>query len=466
MIAEWGFNRNTNRAEVIKILRQKEQRHLIGKESTFTSEGRPVDMEKVERYRKREFIHVTGNRSLFKSLEGTKTKNLICKTPPPLTSPYRPLRTPQVWHVSEKLFYDVDVYIKGSFESDAWVFNGNERLIESSHCQPLERDSLHAFLGALDTGCTNKALGKYGLAGLYWRRAFVEIESLVKGSYHDIIPNVIQKLNDLNDQGCRAVAIKMKNHIASLSMLHQSPNNTRMCIFKAFADVDIDHLVELEARIMSRFTELFELYLGSQCYNSFVMFTNAARRRLNRNRSTNLDECLPVLSDLDDAFGPSNRRPLDVIRLRADVLYQRGMYPQAETEGTMLIHRAEMIENDEWQRLYFLVHGWTCVGSAQCLLGKETAAMASLSHALKLEEEFCMIDTSGLFNPEKFAMLGYLEELGTRIQHDHVADWRSQRAQVVRDLEATDELQYGDIAASIHVVGAPSDGSGAHYLAI
>ena len=449
----------------MKILRQTEQRRSIGKESTFTIDGRLVDIEKVERYRKREFIHPTGNRSLFKPLEGKKTKDLICRTPSPLTSPHRPLMNPQVWNVSEKLFYDIDVYIKGSFDSGAWVFNGNERLIESSHYQPLEMGSLQAFLGGLDSGCTNKALGNHGLAGLFWRRAFREIESLVKGSYHDIIPNVIQKLNDLNDQGCREVAIKMKNYITSLSMLHQSSNDTRKSIFKAFADVDIDHLPELEARIMSRFTELFELYLGSQCYNSFVMFMNAARRRLNRSRWTNLDECLPVLSDLDDAFGPSNCRPLDVIRLRADILYQRGMYPQAEIEGTMLVHRAEMKENDEWQRLYFLIHGWTCVGSAQYFLGKETAAMASLSHALKLEKEFRKIDKSGLFNPEKFAMLAYLVELGTRIQHGLVADWLSQRAQVVRDLEAMDELQYEDIEALPMLSEHRVMEMGAHYPA-
>lgn len=422
----------------MNIVRETEQRLSVGKESTFTSGGQPVDIEKVEKYRKRNFIQVAGNKSLFEPLEGKNTRDLICITPPPSSSPHRPLATPQVWNISEKLFYDVDVYITGSFESGPWVSNGNERLIESSHSQSLERDSLHAFLGALDTGYTNKAMGAYGLAGLYWRRAFREIESLVKGSYHDIIPNMIQKLNDLNDQGCREVAIMMKNHIASFSKLHQSPNRTRNSIFKAFADVDIDHLVDIEARMMGRFVELFELYLGSQCYNSFVMFMNLARRRLNRSWWTNLDECLPVLSDLDAAFGPSNRRPLDVIRLRADVLYQRRMYPQAETEGTILIYRAALIENDKWQRLYFLVKGWACVGSAQYFLGKETAAMASLSFALKLEEEFCTIDTSGLFNPEKFLILGHLEDLGTRIQHDHdhdVVGWRSQRVQVVRDLE-------------------------------
>lgn len=155
--------------------------------------------------------------------------------------------------------------IKGAFESDAWIFNENELLIESFQFQSLEQDSLHAFLKGLDTDCVNKALEECRLVELYWRRAFKKIENLVKGSYHDIIPNVVQKLNDLNDHGCPEVAILMKNQIASVGMSPRLPNDPRKSIFKAFADVDMNHLVELEARIMSRYVELFELYLGPQC---------------------------------------------------------------------------------------------------------------------------------------------------------------------------------------------------------
>jgi hypothetical protein len=77
---------------------------------------------------------------------------------------------------------------------------------------------------------------------------------------------------------------------------------------------------------VGHFVELFELCLGSQCYNNFVMVMNLARLKLNRSKWITFDEYLPLLPDFDDIFEPSNGRSLDVLRLRAEALRERGMY--------------------------------------------------------------------------------------------------------------------------------------------
>lgn len=338
----------------------------------------------------------------------SSVKDIICKTPPLLP---KSLPFAQHWRGSEKLLYDVDTHIKGAFESGGWSFNGNELLVQSSPSQSLERKSLHAFLGVLDIGCAASASGNLVSAGHYWRQGFREIETLVKGQYHDIIPNMIQKINDLNDQGYPEVAVLLRNQIAQSSVNHRSPDRSRWSIFKDLKEIDLGYMVEIEERVMKCYAELFQLYLGQQSYNSFVMLMNAARRKLTRKASARFEECLPPLTPLDDAFGPSNRRPLDVIRLRVEILHLRGMHQETEADAFVLVQRAELIEDDPWQQLYFLTKGWYYVGSAQYSLGKQDMAVENLSNALRYEEDFCKIDDTGLFNPEKVTMLKYLEDL-------------------------------------------------------
>lgn len=128
-------------------------------------------------------------------------------------------------------------------------------------------------------------------------------------------------------------------------------------------------MVEIEERVTKCYAELFKLYLEQQSYNSFVILMNAARRKLTRNASARFEECLPPLAPLDDVFEPSNRRPLDVIRFRVEILHLRSMQQETEASAFVLVQRAELIKDDPWQQLYFLTKGWYYVGSAQYSLG-------------------------------------------------------------------------------------------------
>ena len=245
--------------------------------------------------------------------------------------------------------YDIDIYIKGSFECGDWSFNGNERLIESSQRQSSEMTSIMSFLEGLDTGCRYFADGNADVGGLYWRKAFREIDSLVQGTYHGVIPNMILKINDLDDQNHRDAATMIKRYAAQCCLARRSPRHARMDIFRALADVDMDHMKELEIMIMTCFARLFELYVGPRCYSTFVMQMDLAKRRLLRGES--MDRCLPVLSVLDNTFGPTNHRSLDVIRLRVEFLFHRKEYAEVEKHALLLIQRAGTVEGDEWRRL-------------------------------------------------------------------------------------------------------------------
>jgi hypothetical protein len=197
--------------------------------------------------------------------------------------------------------YHIDNYIKSSFECGKWYFISNERLIESSERAPVEQKSVMPFLDGLDTGCRYFTERKADVGGFYWRKAFREIETLVQGTYHGIIPNMVFKINDLDVNSHREAAMMIKNYAAQCCLARQSPDHARTSIFRALADIGMEQMKELEMMIMTCFLRLFELYVGPRCYSTFVMEMDIARWRILRGEP--LGRCLPTLSDLDVKFG-------------------------------------------------------------------------------------------------------------------------------------------------------------------
>ena len=154
------------------------------------------------------------------------------------------------------------------------------------------------FLNGIDVGCTSVRAGNNTLAGDQWRRLFLEIDKLTKGTYHDIIPDLISKLNHLNDWGFPDVASMVMCHITQLCLEYQNSKYPISLIFIRFNGVSLDCISGLEDQITALFHTVFYVYLGSQCYSTFVMMMNRARRRLNRSEWVDIDQCLPPLSPL------------------------------------------------------------------------------------------------------------------------------------------------------------------------
>ena len=399
-IGEWGYFKNTRRADAIAILREKTLRKGSGKQSLFFIGQRPVKICKVERYLQKYKVQIPRQESLANS-RNPAIEQLVCWTPPPAE---RPLQTPEPWMIPEKFLFGLDGLIRGSFESGTWRFFDGERLIESSPDAAGEQRRIMTFLQSIDQGRAAAQIGDNLLAGNRWRLAFLEIEYLMKGKYHDIIPNVISKLNDLNNWGFQGVATMLINHIASLCHEYQRSGHQIAPIFVGFDKVDLKSLNGLEERIWTMFHSIFSTYVGPQCYNTFVMKMNRAKRRLRHSERENIDECLPPLVPLEKEFGPMNCRPLDVLRLRLETLSERGQHQQVTEEAPLLIQKADGKWNDPWQRCYFLIKALYCAGSAHFHLGNLESARHHLNQALYLDAEFCKLDSSDQFNTERAHM--------------------------------------------------------------
>ncbi|KAK3937039.1 hypothetical protein QBC46DRAFT_417323 [Diplogelasinospora grovesii] len=421
-LCQWGYMKNLKRAEVVEILRQVSSRDSAGKDSVVTLRQRPVDLERVRRHEKRAGLQRPMHAARGLSLSQPVTQPgdaagavVVCRTPPPALPRSLPVVEGQ-WKISEKLLHDVDTLVKGSFEAMHWSFDTNKGSIRSSPRQVDEMTAWYRFeersgqaegpeVGAGSRAGRLTKRQRFAVAGGYWREAFTFVERLVQGQHHAIIPNLIMEINDLNrepDWG-KELANKLRGYIVSWNEIIEArrqddgnggrPNSTALIsIYHGLGQSDMDLMVEIEERIVKRFGELFELYLGTNCYASFSMKMVAARRRLLRHPWAALDECLPAsLSHLDHVFGLTDQRSLDVIRLRLETLESRGFYEMVEVEATDLIRRAEMIQGNDWLRLSNLCLGWELVNRAQVMLGKYDLALADHSES-RFKSEFARID--------------------------------------------------------------------------
>lgn len=217
-LMEWGYTKNVKRAEVQHILRESQSRESAGKQSSFTLRQRPVALDKVTKHghRARLSTQPAGTAPPFPAFDDTVSgsRQIACRTPPPAQIPAA-LPPNQRWVVSEKILFHVDALVKGSFEAGRWRFNGNDALIHSSLTQQAELNRLHGFLNSLIDGSAAAAASDFVRAGSHWRHAFLAVEDLVvQGAYHNIVPNLVLKINDLNRQGLGEVAAMLKTHIA------------------------------------------------------------------------------------------------------------------------------------------------------------------------------------------------------------------------------------------------------------
>ncbi len=401
-LQQWKYRKNHKRKEVVGASQPGEPSRS-GNEISTTSLGA------AESRRKRNGLG--GSRRTVKTSPLRMSPNRVSYseyTPRP-----RVLQSPDALHIFETLLDSAINYIEGSFGNKTWKMNGMERIITSSSRQESDLEDLHAFLTAVDSRCSYFAACNAYVGGMCWRQAFMKIETLVRSSYHDVIPNIIQKINDLQDQNHVQFAEVLKRHVSQLGTINRPVGDVQASIYKVLASIRLDQMRDLEEMLMNCYSKLFDAYLGDRCYGSFVMTMDSVNRKVLHNKAVDLNDVLPSLSILDTKFGPTDRRALDVLRFRIETLFDRKQYRETHTYCSILIDRAEIITNDEWQRHYFLIKGLYYAGStALHITGCQPIAEQNLSRCYDLIEHFHKMNfNSRMFSYEQAQVLEHLVQL-------------------------------------------------------
>ncbi|KAI9668488.1 MAG: hypothetical protein M1829_005366 [Trizodia sp. TS-e1964] len=381
----WGYKRNISRSQAFALLRAASNAKDDGKQPN-DQQLQPARAAKLEQYLRRNKL-------------GALVKSMVLPSLP----------QPQVWRIPEQIFFENVAIITSSFESSSWTSAGNELIIQSSTKQDTEKEALHSFLAHLEMATKAASSGEPQTAGEHWIRAFETVDTLVTGQYHDILPNILQKINDLKAEGHPEVATKLKNYLAEASAVYKV-RGPMSAIFKALNLVHLDDMADIEERIMQTFVNTFDRFLGLLHYNSFVMRMNLARRHLLRSSQASLEDYIPSLTLFDRLFSPGDTRSLDIIRLRTEILHHRGDYERVESEAQLLVQRAGLKRHDVWQRLYFLIKGYYFLSLSQNQLGKQDMARMNMAQGIRFIAEFSRIDLYGIFNSEKAVLEDCLRE--------------------------------------------------------
>jgi hypothetical protein len=359
-------------------------------------------MRRVERYRVRQQLGLPSGAA-------PQSKVVHCRTPPPLELPGA-ITAPAAIRVPYKMLFDVDQLIKRSFETGQWYFVNKDHIIESSSDEAMEKRAIMELNTGVQLGYGAIKAQDTKAGFQHWSRAFQTLDVLLRGRYHDIVPNIIAELTDLYDSGHGCIVIEMMKHIAALSRFYDRDDRPVSAILVHLDEIPPDSLPGLEEQIMTIFSKTFEFYLGEKCYNSFANMMRGAQRKLQRSDQARIEDCLPPVAKMDRQYGPADRRTLDVLRVRTRTLGFRGQHQKAEQEALMLTHRAASLE-DDWQRLYFCVKGLYYAGLAQFQQADGGRAEASFRTALNFIEEFRAVDSSEQFNSAKARMLEKLKIL-------------------------------------------------------
>lgn len=310
--------------------------------------------------------------------------------------------------IPEKILHKVEMLIQKSFETGSWRFFHNERLINSSDEAAQEQKNVMTWISDIDLGLAAAACGDGELAFRRWDDACESMKPLVLGQYHGIVPNLIWKISDLHRAGFPRKAREMMNHIAEFSRQCHSRYPVSE-LFRQLDGIDLHSIGGFEDRILEIFQMWFLFYLGDRCYNTFVMRMDGARQKALRDDWADIHALLPDLSELDSLYGPTNCRPMDVLRLRLEILHARKQHSQIITEAETLIPRASAKTYDPWQQHYFLIKAFYYGGHAHLELGNQESARHWYGRALKLIDDFQLFDQSNQFLVQQ---LGMQESLG------------------------------------------------------
>ena len=382
------------------FLKKKCEREAAGKISVFYANGRPIDVEKVVRYCQRNKISSTGL-SEFLHSQSDPERQIVCRTPPPAE---RPLQMPERLAVPELILHSLDKFIRGSLESGLWESVDDESYIMCRSSSQAEIQSLDVFEKSTAIGIRATEVGDHKAAGDEWRIAFLELESLLKGTNSGIIPKILKAVNGLLRWHLTDVATMMIRQIAQLSVEFQRSNSAISMVLLYINRASLEIIQELEYQVRVMFHKLFERYLGSHCYSTLIAMAGKARSKLLCNPDETVEQHFPTIASLDREYGPLDRRTLMVQKARLDVLTSRGDYLKLMDEALHLNQRASELHDSQWQHYFYLVLGYFGAGFAQYGMGDEKSAKQSLSYALHHEQEFCRIYDSDYFRSERFEM--------------------------------------------------------------
>ena len=229
-LKQWGIRKNIDRREAMAILSIKRKHDAVGEETMFLRNGKPVDLEDVERYARRARLEHDSHATTHDNLPD-HIKCILVVTPPHLLSSGR--------SASETLFHFSSVWVDSCFDQGIWQPASEESWLfhegDSAAC-----DLLRRLQGDIYLGCQFFTAQKPRLAGACLRRAFNSMSTIVTASYHNTLPQLACLLARLRAWGFKDLADELLLHLSALATIKLPSSHPHRRILQSLQGVPFE----------------------------------------------------------------------------------------------------------------------------------------------------------------------------------------------------------------------------------
>jgi hypothetical protein len=412
-IARWGLDKKLKKSEVEFILRIQTQRSAIGKKSAFQLRGRPVDMDAVERYRKRSGITMR-DILMPKTPTACPPATLRCTTPesrepfvhlhrenPPSSPRDKDPLIPneilaltqhprlQTFTPVEEILHAIRAYINGSFEAGAWVIDHQRSPMQSVRTVSKLRhqDSKTAAFDLYALVCHSWDLFRnkdFHNGGICLRKGFSRIPDIIREEDPFAAWELLNTVSYLQEEGWLDVLQSILRQLSEMAASFKSRSHPLCRIFTRCHRLSPSDLFQVIATMRQCAADEFEHYIGSLSVSTVQLRLGWLRAvSLISGREAVEQRLKALLGKYQSHFGPNQTQCLLILNRLAHSLYERGQYAETEAVSQELLMQAAST-GFTGSASIFSGRGLNLLCRAQVALGKYLEAEANLQRLLDL----------------------------------------------------------------------------------
>jgi hypothetical protein len=425
-VSKWGLDKKNKSEEMRAILRKKTERSQLGKKSSFTLRGRPVDMVDVERYIKRN--HIT-ERDVMPNGTHRPITPVVLRCFTPKAVPRSP-RSPIVYEMPEQIFDSIKIYLTGSIQAGSWVSDREDSHCRSAKYDPDAAQALISLYDCLSAACVLVGQGEHKEAGLYMNKACSKIETIVRAEEPDMLRSLLDATLKVINSQCVGLMQRVLKQVSDMSAIYLTPFHPLHIIFAHLSRLENHDLVEVTLRAWHALSDRFEDSLGEFHLSTLSCKMDRLRASAKYSHSTNLGSIVEsvrkLLDKCEEQYGTGCTRSHVLLKRLGDILMISGRYAEVEVAGYQLMVRATEIDDAQLWRM-----GARLVAKAQYQQNKAEEAETSYRSLLHAYARLM-----GWRDPGTIRYMLDLEECLTGIgKLGDAADLRAERLELVSTMK-------------------------------
>ena len=226
-ITAWGIDKKNKTHEARTIMREKQRYDALRQQCLFFVRRFLVDVNDVERFCKRSKIEV-GQED---TLQPADVQVLVLRRK--LTA----LSDPSNFKHLRSFFHYYGVLVETCFDQSIWTTSLRDTLDSDTleSCKVVEQSFLD-----LGTACQLFTRSEHVKGGVYLRSAFWRFPDLLKSTYHETIPCLIQCLTELRRNGMDELFQCIINHLTELADTILPTDHLYHKLLQALGNIQID----------------------------------------------------------------------------------------------------------------------------------------------------------------------------------------------------------------------------------